>query len=103
VRPPPGRQVQLHYHEDVLQAVRAAQKTPEQRRALRDRLRPRAKVERKIGEVCRHGLRHARYHGQEKTELQAVFTATMVNTKRLTHLAALHPEHGDRLRQALAA
>jgi transposase len=103
VRPPPGRQVQLHYHEDVLQAVRAAQKTPEQRRALRERLRLRAKVERKIGEVCRHGLRQARYHGQQKTELQAVFTATMVNTKRLTHLAALDAEQGDRLRHALAA
>ena len=48
VRPPPGRQVQLHYHEEVLQKARAAQRTPEQRRALREKLRPRAKVERKI-------------------------------------------------------
>lgn len=103
VRPPPGRQVQLHYHEDVLQEARAAQKTPAQRQALRERLRLRAKIERKIGEVCRHGLRQARYHGQEKTELQAVFTATMVNAKRLTQLAARDPEQGDRLRHALAA
>lgn len=29
VRQPPGRQVQLHYHEEVLQKARAQQKTPE--------------------------------------------------------------------------
>src|SRR5439155_26075306 len=93
VRKPPGRQVQLHFHEAVLQQARAAQKTPEQRRALRERLRPRAKIERKISELCRrHGLRQARYHGQRKTELQAVFTATMVNTKRLTLLASTDTE-----------
>jgi transposase len=104
VRPSPGRQVQLHFHEDVLQEARAAQKTPEQRRALRDRLRPRAKVERKIAEVLRrHGLRRGRYRGKRKTELQAILTATMVNTKRLMLLAELHPQQGDRLRQALAA
>jgi hypothetical protein len=104
VRKPPGRQVQLHFHEQVLQAARAAQKTPEQRRALRERLRPRAKVERKISELCwRHGLRRARYRGQRKTELQAVMTATMVNTKRLTALASTDAERGARLRAALAA
>jgi Transposase DDE domain len=103
VRPPPGRQVQLHYHEAVLQEARAAQTTPEQRRALRERLRPRAKVERKIGELCRHGLRHARYHGRRKTEFQAVMTATMVNVKRLTRLASIDVERGERIRQALAA
>jgi hypothetical protein len=104
VRPPPGRQVQLHFHEDVLQAARAAQQTPEQRRALRERLRPRAKVERKISELCRrHGLRHARYHGQQKTDLQAVMTATMVNAKRLTQLMGDDPQHDSRLRDALAA
>ncbi len=57
VRRPPGRQVQLHYHEGVNQEARAAQCTAEQKRALRERLRPRAKVERKISEVLRlHGL-----------------------------------------------
>jgi hypothetical protein len=104
VRPPPGRQVQLHFHEEVLQAARAAQKTPEQRRALRDRLRPRAKVERKISELCRrHGLRQARYRGRKKTDLQAVFTATMVNTKRLTRLMRTDPQREHHLRAALAA
>jgi len=104
VRPPPGRQVQLHFHEGVLQAARAAQKTPEQRRALRDRLRLRAKIERKISELCRrHGLRHGRYHGQQKTDLQAVMTATMVNAKRLTLPANRDAELGDRLWEELAA
>jgi transposase len=104
VRKPPGRQVQLHFHEQTLQAARAAQQAPEQRRALRERLRPRAKIERKISELCRrHGLRHARYRGQRKTELQAVMTATMVNTKRLTTLASTDIERGERIRAALAA
>jgi transposase len=104
VRQPPGRQVQLHFHEAVLQQARAAQKTPEQRRVLRERLRPRAKIERKIGEVCRrHGLRQARYYGQTKTDLQAVMTATMVNTKRLTRLMQDDPEQERGLRAALAA
>ena len=35
-------------------------------------------------------------------KLHAVFTATMVNTKRLMRLAAHSPEQGDRVRQALA-
>jgi transposase len=101
---PTGRQVQLHAHEDILQATRAVQKTPEQRRAFRERVRPRAKVERKIAEVLRrHGLRQGRYRGKRKTELQAVMTATMVNTKRLTRHMQDDPEREHGLRQALAA
>ena len=104
VRQPPGRQVQLHYHEAVLQQARAAQRTPEQRRALRDRLRPRAKVERKIAEVMRrHGLRQGRYLGLPKTEFQAVLTATMVDTKRLLTLVAADPAREVTLRRALLA
>lgn len=105
VRQPPGRQVQLHFHEEAIQKARAAQRTPEQKRALRERLRPRAKVERKIAEVLRlYGLRQGRYFGLEKTDQQAVITATMVNAKRLFTLAAEDPEVvGKPLRQALAA
>jgi transposase len=100
-RRPPGRQVQLHYHEATLQAARAAQRTPEQRRALKERLRPRAKVERKIAEVLRrHGLRRGRYHGQAKTLLQAAMTAAMVNAKRLLTLAATNGETATALRAA---
>jgi transposase len=104
VRQPPGRQVQLHYHEEVLQQARAEQRTTEQKKALRERLRPRAKVERKISEVMRlHGLRQGRYFGFEKTDLQAFMTASMVNTKRLFTLATDEEELTDRLRGALAA
>jgi hypothetical protein len=104
VRPPPGRQVQLHYHEEVLQKARAEQKTPDQKRALRKRLRPRAKVERKISEVLRlHGLRQGRYFGEEKTELQALWTSSMVNAKRLFTLTAEDEELADGLREAMAA
>ncbi len=104
VRAPPGRQVQLHYHEEVLQEARAAQRTPEQKRALRERLRPRAKVERKIAQVMRlHELRQGRYFGLEKTDHQAVITATMVNAKRLFTLAAEDEKLKERLRGELAA
>ncbi|MDQ2743474.1 MAG: transposase [Chloroflexota bacterium] len=88
----------------MLHEARAAQQTPEQRRALRDRLRPRAKVERKIAEVLRrHGLRRGRYRGWRKTELQAIMTATMVNTKRFTRLLRDDPAWTSRLRDTLAA
>jgi hypothetical protein len=104
VRRPPGRQVQLHYHEGVIQEARAEQKTAEQKRALRERLRPRAKVERKISEVLRlHGLRQGRYFGQEKTDLQALWTASMVNAKRLFTLSAEDEELAEGLREALLA
>jgi hypothetical protein len=105
VRQPPGRQVQLHYHEEVIQKARAQQKTPEQKRALRERLiRPRAKVERKISEVLRlHGLRQGRYFGLKKTDLQAVTTATMVNAKRLFTLSEADEQLAHGLREALLA
>jgi hypothetical protein len=104
VRPPPGRQVQLHYHEGVLHEARAEQRTAEQKKALRERLKPRAKVERKISEVLRlHGLRRGRYFGLEKTGLQALMTATMVNAKRLFTLSADDPELASGLREALVA
>jgi hypothetical protein len=104
VRQPPGRQVQLHYHEGVIQKARAAQKTPEQKKALRERLRPRVKVERKISEALRlHGLRQGRYFGQEKTDLQALWTASMVNAKRLFTLSAEDEELAEGLRETLAA
>jgi hypothetical protein len=57
----------------------------------------------KAGRAFRHCLRWGRYRGRRKTELQAIFTATMVNTKRLTVLATTGPERGQRIYQALAA
>ena len=99
-----GRTITLHFHEGVLQAARAAQRTPEQRRALRERLRPRAKVERKFAQLMRrHGLRQARYLGRAKTEVQAVLTATMVDIKRITGLAARDAALRARFLAAIAA
>jgi len=104
VRLPPGRQVQMHYHEEVLQEARAEQRTAEQKKALREKLRPRAKVERKISEVLRlHGLRRGRYFGEEKTDLQAVMTAAMVNTKRLFTMSEQDAKLAGALRGVLAA
>jgi transposase len=104
VRIPPGRQVQLHYQEEVLQKARAEQKTAGQKKALREKLRPRAKVERKISEVLRlHGLRRGRYFGLEKTDLQAVMTASMVNAKRLFTLTGEDAGLAEALRGKLAA
>ena len=49
-------------------------------------------------------MRQGRYFGQQRTDQQAVITATMVNTKRLFTLAAADPEVvGKVLREALAA
>src|SRR5215207_1036063 len=104
VRQPPGRQVQLHYHEEEIQKARQSQRTPEQKRALRKKLKPRAKVERKIAELVRpHGLRQGRYYGEQETDLQAVFTATMANAKRLFTLSVEDADLADSLRDALAA
>jgi transposase len=104
VRQPPGRQVQLHYREEEIQKARRSQRTPEQKRALREKLKPRAKVERKIAELVRpHGLRQGRYFGEEKTDLQAVFATTMVNAKRLFTLSVEDAELAEGLREALAA
>jgi hypothetical protein len=97
-----GRTITLHFHEAVLHAARAAQRTPEQRRALRERVRPRAKVERKFAELLRrHGLRQARYLGLAKTDVQAVLTATMVDIKRITALTARNADLRARFLQAI--
>jgi len=80
-----GRSVTLHYHEELLHEVRAYNATEE----FRERYRRRAIVERKLGELLwHHGLRFGRYIGEEKIEFQALWTAAVVNLKRLGKLAA---------------
>lgn len=60
-------------------------------------------MERKISETLRlHGLRRGRYFGLEKTDLQAVMTATMVNSKRLFTLGADDAQLAKALREELA-
>ncbi len=78
-----GRTVTLHYHEAVLRAARERQETEE----FQTKYRERAKVERKIAELMGHGLRQARYVGRAKKRLQALWTAAVVNLKRLFKLA----------------
>lgn len=89
-----SRTVILHYHESHLIAARERQKT----REFQETYPIRSKVERKIAELVRHGLRQARYIGREKKELQALWTGAAVNLKRLFKLAK-----GDtrRLRDAI--
>jgi hypothetical protein len=82
-----GRTVTLHYHEDVLRAARARQETAE----FKELYRVRPKVERKIAELVEHGLRQARYIGRKKKRLQALWTAAVVNLKRLFKLAKGDP------------
>jgi hypothetical protein len=78
-----GRSIILNYHEAYLVAARERQKTE----AFHETYRLRSKLERKIAELTRHGLRQARYIGWEKTELQALWTGAAVNLKRLLKLA----------------
>jgi Transposase DDE domain len=82
-----GRSVTLHFHEDVLRAARARQATPK----FRTTYRTRAIIERKIAELMGRGLRQARYLGREKQRLQALWTAAVVNLKRLFTLAKTTP------------
>ncbi len=89
-----GRTIILHYHESHLIAARERQQTE----SFQETYPIRSKVERKLAELVRHGLRQARYIGREKKELQALWTGAGVNLKRLFKLAK-----GDtcRLRGAL--
>lgn len=74
-----GRTIRLNYHEETLQQTRAYNQTDE----FTERYSRRALVERKLSELLwRHGLRYGRYFGRRKTELQALWTAAMVNIKR---------------------
>jgi len=78
-----GRTVRTHAHEELLQETRARQATPE----YKELYCTRSKVERKIGEVARHGIRDTRYLGRKKRQLQRLWTGAAVNLKRLFTLA----------------
>ena len=82
-----GRSVTLHFYEGVLRAARERQATP----AFREQYRQRARIERKIAELMGQGLRQTRYVGRKKQRLQALWTAAVVNLKRLFTLAANDP------------
>jgi transposase len=90
-----GRSIKTHFHEAHLQDARKRQQSD----GFRATYSVRAKVERKIAELVRHGMRQSRYIGWSKVLLQAQWTGAAVNLKRLFTL--LQGDTG-RLRQAMA-
>jgi transposase len=78
-----GRTVRTGPYEAYLQEARARQQTDEFDTDYR--LRP--AVERKIGELVRHGLRNTRYVGGSKRQFQRLWLGAAVNLKRLFTLA----------------
>lgn len=83
---PSGRHLDISRYHDTLQTRRTQQQTA----AFQQDMHHRAGIEGTISESVRaHDLRHNRYRGIEKTQFQAIFTATAINLKRLMgHLAA---------------
>ncbi len=78
-----GRTITTDGYELYRQLARQRQETPE----FRELYRKRSRVERKQAELVRHGLRHTRYLGKAKRLLQRLWTAAVVNLKRLFRLA----------------
>ncbi len=75
-----GRSLTLHPHRQALLARRAEAQT----HAFRQKMHLRSGIEATISELSRgHDFRRARYRGLAKLRLQAYFTATAVNLKRL--------------------
>jgi len=80
-----GRSIRIHPYEPLLQAARAYQETDEFQERYRG---ARSTVERTIAHLVRHGFRLARYFGQAKVKLQALWVAAAVNLQRLMALMA---------------
>jgi transposase len=80
-----GRTLKADEHEIYRQAARQKQET----KAYQRFYRLRSRVERKQAELVRHGIRETRYLGRLKRELQRLWTAAVVNLKRLFRLAEL--------------
>ena len=78
-----GRSITLHYHQDVVDEVADFNETEKFEQIYRKR----AIVERKISELLyRHRLRFGRYIGKKKIQMQALWTAAVVNLKKLGKL-----------------
>jgi transposase len=75
-----GRTISVHPHEEALRATRAFNQTEAFDRIYRRR----PVAERKNAQLFwQKGLRHSRYIGRRKTQLQALLTATVVNLKTI--------------------
>jgi transposase len=79
-----GRTVQTHPYEAYLQAARQRQESDE----FKDTYRLRPPVERKQAELVDHGLRHTRYLGHPKRQLQRLWQGAATNLSRLFRLCA---------------
>jgi transposase len=79
-----GRSVVTDEYERYRQKARARQQT----KKFKGLYRLRSRVERKQAELVWHGLRDTRYIGELKRQLQRLWTAAVVNLKRLFRLAA---------------
>jgi len=75
-----GRTITIGPDEEYLQKARERQRTEEFKKIYHSR---RPAIERKIAELIYHGLRKTRYVGTRKSRLQALFTAAVVNLKRV--------------------
>lgn len=84
-----GRTVGTHPYESYLRQARARQQTDE----FKIIYRRRSAIERKQAELVQHGLRHTRYLGQAKRQLQRLWIAAVVNLNRLVCLCETH--HAD--------
>lgn len=80
-----GRTINIHPHEDQLQAARERRAEPD----FAELMGERPVVERKQAHWNRKGGRRSRYFGQRKARLQALWSAAMVNLERLMVLGAL--------------
>lgn len=93
-----GRGVPVHKYETMLQKARAQQGTPD----FQVKYEARPMVERANAELKRHGLRKARYFGLTKLNLQALWTASVLNLKRLFKWLKTEPDAVARFSAALA-
>ena len=74
-----GRTITTHEHHDQVVQRRAEMETT----AFWQAMRHRPPVEGTISQLARQGMRHARYRGRRKVNLQSILTATAVNLRRL--------------------
>jgi Transposase DDE domain len=78
-KPRTGRTISIHAHEDQLRAASERRSRPD----FDELFRKRPTVERKQAHWNRKGGARSRYFGQEKTRLQAYWSAALVNLERL--------------------
>jgi hypothetical protein len=84
-----GRTVSTHPYETYLRDARLRQQTDD----FKERYRLRSAVERKQAELVQHGIRQTRYLGHRKRQFQRLWTAAVVNLKRLFRLCETHNQN----------